>query len=100
MSKRKSTADARLRKLKIRHQREVMRLKQGYERQLATLEKLLQPVLKGQCYHHDALMNLLTSPDESNSDTLIGAMLFQRWLWQSGRDLQKALTTYRHSLET
>ena len=95
MAKRNSKADHRLRKIKMQHQQEIRRLKTEFGEQLLGVERLLQPLLHSQTFYHEALMNLLTSPDEPGSDTLIGALGFQRWIHHSGQQLHKTLITYR-----
>jgi len=95
MAKRKSTAAQRLRQLKTQHQRQVRRLTEEINEQLSTFEHSLQQQLYGQAFYHEALMNLLTSENEPDSDSLIGAMIFQRWLNTTGRELKYAIATYR-----
>ena len=95
MAKRKCNADARLRKIKMTHQQELRQLKEEFGEQLVGLERVLSPLLYGQCFYHDALINLLTSPNEPDPDTLIGAVVFQRWIRNYGREVQQTLITYR-----
>ena len=99
MAKRKSKAAARLRKLKNRQQRQWPSTTGTLEGQLQALEQGLQQRLYSQCFHHEAMMGLLTSENEPDSDALIGAMVTQRWLQQSGHQLAKQLTTIRLSIQ-
>ena len=85
MAKCNTKAERRLRKLKKAHQRQIRQLKQAFDQELLDLQQSLQPTLYSQCFYHEAMMNLLTSQDEPESDILIGAMVTQRWLRESGQ---------------
>jgi hypothetical protein len=100
MAKRNSNADRRLRKMKIAHQEQLRRLKNEFGEQLAGVEQALQPLLYSQCFYHEALMNLLTSENEPDSDTLIGAMIVQRWIRTTGQQLQQRIMDYRAQQRT
>lgn len=95
MSTRKSNTRARLRKIKIQYQQQLRQLKEEFGDQLLSFEQSLQQQLYGQAFYHEALMNLLTSQNEPDSDSLIGAMIFQRWLNTTGRELKHTIATYR-----
>jgi hypothetical protein len=95
MAKRDSKAGARLRQLKNRYEQELRQLKEEFSDQLLVFEQELQQQLYGQAFYHEALINLLTSEDEPESDTLIGAMVFQRWLTTTGQQLQQSIRAYR-----
>ncbi|MEO0443339.1 MAG: hypothetical protein AAFZ92_06305 [Pseudomonadota bacterium] len=62
---------------------------------LLAFEHHLQQQLHGQAFYHEALMNLMTSEAEPDSDTLIGAMVFQRWLSATGLELKQSMAIYR-----
>jgi len=96
MTKRYSKSGKRLRQLKTQHQRQVRRLREEINEQLSTLEHSLQQHLYGQAFYHEALMNLLTQEHQPDSDTLIGATIFQRWLTTSGQQLKQCIVNYRH----
>ena len=98
MAKRNSNADRRLRKMKLMHQRELGRLKREVGEQWRGLEQALVPLLQSQCFYHEALMNLLTSDAEPDSDTLIGAMVCQRWIRETGQQLQQWVNDHRQRL--
>ncbi len=65
--------------------------KESFHNQLVTFDDRLFSLLKSQCFYHEAMLNLLTSQDEPDSDTLIGAIVIQRWLRESGDHLLSQL---------
>ena len=99
MTARKSNTRARLRKIKRRYQRQIRQLKQEVEAQLTNIEQHLHPLLYSQSFYNEAMMNLLTSENEPDSDILIGAMVTQRWLRQEGNQLSKQLAKVKQQLQ-
>ena len=96
MAKCNTKAGRRLRQLKTHYKQQLRQLKDEFSDQLLTFEQSLQQQLYGQAFYHEALMNLLTSENELDSDSLIGAMIFQRWLKQSGAEISQQLAHTRH----
>ena len=50
-------------------------------------------------FYHDALMSMLTSENEPNSDILLGAMATQRWLRASSKAALKQIKQIQYGLE-
>lgn len=91
MARKYSKANTRLRKLKRQHEREINQLKQGLSEKLFSLEQQLQQLLQKNAFYQEALFNLIISENEPDSDTLIGALMTQRWISVTGLELRRAL---------
>ena len=98
MAKRNTKAGLPLRQLKKRHQQHIQQLKEAFSDQLMALEQDLDAMLYSQAFYHESMINLLTSENEPDSDSLIGAMMIKRWLRQSGQRLQHQLSTLQKTI--
>ena len=63
------------------------------------LDNQLVYIHHSQCFYHEAMVNLLTSENEPDSDTLAGAMVTQRWLQDSTQDILNHMDHIQHWLE-
>ena len=97
MAKCNTKAGRRLRQLKNHYEQQLRQLKEEFGDQLFAFEHSLQQQLHSQVFYHEALMNLLTSENEPDSDILIGAMITHRWLRESGQALHQQLHHLRLS---
>ena len=98
MARRDSKAGDRLRQLKTQHQQQLQQLKEEISAQVLVCEQGLQQQWYGQVFYQEAMLNLLTSPDEPESEVLIGAVITQRWLRASGQTTLAQLREIRVGL--
>ena len=98
MAKCNTKAGRRLRQLKNHYEQQVRQLKEDFDDQLFAFEHSLQQQLHSHAFYHEALMNLLTSENEPDSDLLIGAVVTQRWIRESGQSLHQQLHHLRLSI--
>ena len=93
-----SKAGKRLRKTKIIPQRQFTRFKQTLNVRLTQLDDDLYNLLQGYTFLYRALVNMAADGSEPES-WLTGAMVAQRWLQQSGRNLTEKLQQTRQWID-